>query len=139
MKQRTAAHHGPPTADDIEVELDRLRSLNSQEEGIIVVEGKRDVAALKRLGITKTVMQLDAPLFKIVERVAAQTKNVIILTDLDVEGRKLYHELATQFQRMHVKINDSLRSLLFHTQLRHIEGLDTFVEHLRTKEEKESA
>jgi 5S rRNA maturation endonuclease (ribonuclease M5) len=82
-------------------------------------------------------MPLDAPLFEIAERIAdslGPQQHVALLVDLDVEGRKLYHSLSAQLQRMGVKIDDSVRALLFRTQLRHIEGLDTFVEHLREKE-----
>lgn len=130
---RKTTRKGPPTINDLDEAIDSLRSF----DGIIIVEGKRDVAALKRLGITKNVIHLDAPLFEIVERVAGSLgphQHVALLVDLDVEGRKLYHELSTQFQRMHVRIDDGFRKLLFRTQLRHIEGLDTFVANLAQKD-----
>jgi 5S rRNA maturation endonuclease (ribonuclease M5) len=128
-KGNKTERRGPPTIDDLDAAVESLRSF----DGIIVVEGKRDVAALKRLGVTKNVIHLNAPLFEVVERVAdslSPHQHVAILTDLDVEGRKLYHSLSVQLQRLGVKIDDSARKLLFRTQLRHIEGLDTFVEHL---------
>jgi len=130
---RTTTRRGPPTVQDLEEAIDSLRSF----DGIIIVEGKRDVAALKKLDVTKNVIHLDAPLFEIVERVADSLgphQKVIILTDLDREGKKIYHELSMQFQRMHVKIDDRFRELLFHTPLRHIEGLDTFVANLAQKD-----
>jgi 5S rRNA maturation endonuclease (ribonuclease M5) len=121
---------GPPTRDDIETGLARVRAFDASSDGVIIVEGKRDVKALAKLGISKTVIHLDAPLFKVIERVAERAKQVIILTDLDEEGRKLYHELSIHFQRLGVKVDDTFRNLLFRTPLRHIEGLDTFVDNL---------
>jgi 5S rRNA maturation endonuclease (ribonuclease M5) len=126
---------GPPDAQAFDDELGRLKALDC----IIVVEGKRDIKALAVLGITN-VVSLDAPLFKVVERIAENIANtdkkIVILTDLDAEGRKLYHELSIHFQRLGIKVDDRFREFLFRTPLRHIEGLDTFIDNLRTRAEE---
>ncbi|MBI2143063.1 toprim domain-containing protein [Candidatus Woesearchaeota archaeon] len=91
----------------------------------VVVEGKKDRAALEKLGVSSSIFVLSRkPLFAVAEEVAANYKAVAILTDLDAEGRKLYGKLSTLLQRLGVKIDDSLRNFLFkHTQLRQIEGI----------------
>lgn len=109
---------------DIDAFLDALRSF----DGVFIVEGKKDVAALDGLGV-RTVIQLDGPLFTVIERVAAQWTRCAILTDLDAEGKKLYRELYIHLQRHGVKIDDSFRDFLFTTEVRHIEGLPAYILH----------
>ncbi len=93
---------------------------------LVVVEGIKDVRALNSLGITN-VMHLKKPLFVVVEEIAKTEKEVVLLTDLDDEGKKLYHELFVGLQAHGVKINNKLREFLFKTELRHIEGLDSYL------------
>jgi 5S rRNA maturation endonuclease (ribonuclease M5) len=72
---------------------DLVKELNdlSEEGAAILVEGKRDAAALKGLGYT-------GPLFTISiltstaaarEKLRSEVRKMIILTDLDSEGRRL--------------------------------------------------
>jgi len=51
-----------------------------------------------------------------------------LLTDLDGEGRKLYHKLSRDLQKHGVKVNNKLRELLFKAKLSHIEGLATYLD-----------
>lgn len=96
----------------------------------IIVEGKKDVAALKILGISNTI-PLNGPLFQVVERISEKYKRAIILTDLDPEGRKLYSRLKRDLGERGVEIDDRFREFLFRkTKLRHIEGIDTYLENL---------
>lgn len=107
--------------------LDQLEVLK-QQNLLIIVEGQKDKAALNSLGITN-IQTLNQPLFAIVERVAARTKECVILTDLDEEGRKLYAQLSKDLQRHGVKINNTFRHFLFkETQLRQIEGVYKFTQ-----------
>ncbi|MEK6823097.1 MAG: toprim domain-containing protein [Nanoarchaeota archaeon] len=107
---------------ELQAHLERLR----QYKGLIIVEGKKDVRSLADLGIMN-VIPLEGALFEVVERVAALTKDCMVLTDLDEEGRKLYHELATHLMRHGVHVDNTFREFLFTTPVRHIEGLSTFV------------
>ena len=77
-------------------------------EKIIIVEGKKDKKALISLGV-KNIITLNKPLYKIVEETAEFNKNVIILTDFDKEGRKLYGVLKNDFQKNGVKIDREFR------------------------------
>jgi 5S rRNA maturation endonuclease (ribonuclease M5) len=49
------------------------------------------------------------------------------LTDLDGEGKKLFAILKKDAQKHGVKVNEKLRKLLFKTDLRHIEGLASYL------------
>jgi len=103
-------------------QLEKLKSFKC----IIIVEGAKDKAALKELGI-RNVLQMKGPLYKIVDQV--KEKECIILTDLDKEGKKLYATFKKALERNHVKVNDAFRNFLFkNTSLRQIEGLTTYIE-----------
>jgi len=98
---------------------------------IVIVEGKEDKAALKRLGITNTIQLNKKPLYKIVEELVKEGKEVIILTDLDKKGKQLYGKLNHNLQQFGVKVDNRFRNFLFkHTQLRQIEGLDSYIERI---------
>ncbi|RJQ20760.1 toprim domain-containing protein [Candidatus Woesearchaeota archaeon] len=111
--------------------LERTREKNI----LVIVEGKKDQAALERLGIRNILAISRTPLYKITDRIIAREKTVILLVDLDTEGRKIYHKLAQELQKHKIKIDNTLRDLLFQTPLRHIEGLDTY---LRTQDKHPS-
>lgn len=94
---------------------------------LIIVEGKKDKKALELLGITN-ILTLSKPLYEVVEQISNKTKEIVILTDLDPEGRKLYSKLKTQFQKRKVKIDTKFREFLIReTKLTHIEGLTHYL------------
>jgi 5S rRNA maturation endonuclease (ribonuclease M5) len=96
----------------------------------LIVEGKKDKASLNKLGLTN-IITIEGPLYQVVEDIAAKHKRVIILTDLDPEGRKLYSTLQKDLSSHGVQIDDKFREFLFKkTKLRQIEGIDTYLEKL---------
>jgi len=102
---------------------------------LVVVEGKKDKIALERVGIQR-IKTLNGPLYKVVEEVQEE-KTIVLLVDLDAEGKKLYRVLKHDLKHIGVAISDKLRSFLFRrTPLRQIEGLDTYMETLRNKKNK---
>ena len=103
--------------------LDEIR----HRDLLVVVEGQKDKAALAALGLTN-VLSLKRPLYAVVEEIASSAKEIVLLTDLDEEGKKLYHRLSGDLQKHGVKINNKLRDFLFKTKLRHIEGLATYLD-----------
>ncbi|MBW2970670.1 toprim domain-containing protein [Candidatus Woesearchaeota archaeon] len=105
---------------------DWLRKIKECEE-LIVVEGKKDKAALESLGVTN-IRCLSNPLFQEVEDIVKEHKKVIILTDLDKEGKKIYGRLRKDFNRFGVDVDNKFREWLFkNTKLRQIEGIDTYL------------
>ncbi|HZX44525.1 MAG TPA: toprim domain-containing protein [Candidatus Nanoarchaeia archaeon] len=119
--------------EEIELLLDWIERLREGER-IIVVEGKEDKAALHRLGIDGVIQLNRRPLFKIVEELVAKERPVIILTDLDKKGKQLYSKLNHDLNQFGVRIDNRFRHFLFrHTQLRQIEGLDSYLERKNKK------
>jgi 5S rRNA maturation endonuclease (ribonuclease M5) len=103
--------------------LSALEKLSSSNKSI-VVEGRKDKAALQQLGINNTIFTINKPLFALAEEIAATTNDIIILTDLDKKGRELYGRLSTLLQRLGVRIDNQYREFLFRkTKVRQIEGL----------------
>lgn len=102
--------------------LEDIKKKNS----LVIVEGVKDKRSLAEFGIMR-VKTLTKPLFEIVEEIASTEKEIVLLVDLDAEGRKIYHSLSTDLQKHAVKINNKLRELLYKTPLRHIEGLASYL------------
>ncbi len=110
-------------AEELSVWVDKIR----YSDKIVIVEGKEDKAALRRLGIINVVQLNKRALYKVVEELIEKGKEVIILTDLDKEGKKLYGRLNHDLQRFGVKVDNRFRNFLFkNTKLRQIEGLDSY-------------
>ena len=94
---------------------------------LIVVEGKKDELALKKLGIINTIKISNTPFYKTIEDISKKAKEVIILTDLDPEGRKFYSKLKHHLQKRGIKVDRIFREFLFkHTQLTNIEGINNY-------------
>jgi 5S rRNA maturation endonuclease (ribonuclease M5) len=101
---------------------------------IVIVEGKKDVAALKYFGIKRIKPLSKRAIYKVVEEIAENNKECVILTDLDKEGKRLFRLLNHDLNQNGVRVNKKFREFLFrYTKLRQIEGLVTYAEHLREK------
>jgi len=102
-------------------------ALDNNRDVLTIVEGKNDKRALERYGFNK-VRTLNKALFKVVEEI--DEPEVIILTDLDAHGQKLYHYFFHECGRRGIKVNNRLRQLLHFSELRQIEGLTRYLERL---------
>ncbi|MBN2422523.1 toprim domain-containing protein [Candidatus Woesearchaeota archaeon] len=112
--------------DELKEEIHKLK----KDGKIILVEGKKDKIALNKVGVTNTHV-LNKPLFEEVEAISKKHKEVIILTDLDKEGKKIYSKLNSKLGDFEVKIDNSFREFLFkNTKLRQIEGIYSYLEKL---------
>ncbi len=104
---------------DLDRELERAR------KKLVLVEGVKDKRALEALGFSHVVPLKNRPLFEIIESV--EEREVLILTDLDPEGRKLFSSLSRGLKKRGVKVDNKLRLALMKAGLSHIEGLATFL------------
>ena len=100
---------------------------------IIIVEGKKDVQALRSLGFEKVyaIHSTGVPLRERVEQIMAYVEkkdNVCILTDLDRRGKQLYETLKPIFQELGAKLDSTFRGILIKSRLSHIEGIYSFME-----------
>lgn len=109
--------------EEIRKEINRLAESNM----LVIVEGPKDARALLKYKIINTLQLSKKPLFAVAE-LASVEKKVALLTDLDKKGKQLYGKLAKDLQKHGVKIDNTLRDLLFKAKLSHVEGIDTYLE-----------
>ncbi len=107
--------------------VDRLKGLAGTW---VIVEGKKDTRALRKVGLTK-IIELNCPTYELAESLQKmKIRKVAILTDLDKEGKKLYGRIKEDITRVGINIDDSFRDFLFkETTLAQIEGLTSYLEH----------
>jgi 5S rRNA maturation endonuclease (ribonuclease M5) len=89
-----------PSADDIE-RSERLREvlaalIEVNKRVPVIVEGKRDALALKKLGLVGEVITLHGGkgIYEFCEDIAEKFPKVMILLDWDEKGEKLYSSLS---------------------------------------------
>lgn len=102
----------------------------------IVVEGIRDVAALRKLGITKNVIALNRgdSIFGFAEKIVKRHQSVIILTDWDRRGGTLARMLKEALKANGVAANITIRArivILSKKEIKDIESMPTFIDRLR--------
>jgi 5S rRNA maturation endonuclease (ribonuclease M5) len=123
--------------------LERVEELLSElseysgRGAIIIVEGKRDILSLKRLGIEGDFeLATRYPLFNFSERIAELGREVIILTDWDRRGDLLAVKLSEYFEnfglRPELQIRNKLK-LISQKEIKDIESLYNYVTRLRLK------
>lgn len=112
----------------------RLRAdIERFQNYIIVVEGKKDIAALKLFGFGRiyAIHQNSVPLRERIEQIMANVgkkDRVCILTDLDRAGKLLYEKIKPVFQELGAHLDSSFRGILIKTKISHIEGITKFME-----------
>jgi 5S rRNA maturation endonuclease (ribonuclease M5) len=117
--------------------LNSLRTL-SESGTPIIVEGRRDEAALRKLGVKGRILPLKArgeSRHDFLERLDG-TRDAIILTDFDREGKKLetwlYKELLQRGVNSDLKLWSRMRSLT-RTEVRSVEELPDFMRTLQAR------
>ncbi|MEM4245533.1 MAG: toprim domain-containing protein [Candidatus Nanoarchaeia archaeon] len=91
---------------------------------LVIVEGEKDKLALSKLGIKNVVAISRKPLFSFVEEISKKHMEIVILTDLDSEGRRLYSTLRRDFQKNGIRVDRKFREILFkETKISQIEGI----------------
>lgn len=95
----------------------------------IIVEGKKDIIALKEIGFTKLypIHKPNLSMKEQIETLAEKAKEFHILTDFDQEGEKFYLLTKQVLQENGVRINDTLKKLIKSVGISHIEGLNKII------------
>ncbi|HSD05045.1 MAG TPA: toprim domain-containing protein [Nitrosopumilaceae archaeon] len=116
------------TEDEINALQDFIASLNSKDS-VVVVEGKRDSTALKKLGYRGTICEFHS--FKGLTRFADSMdsyKKLVLLLDLDRKGRYLTSRIIKLLEHR-TKIDLSFKKKLVAItkgKIRHIEDLSRY-------------
>ena len=102
----------------------------SEEGAVIIVEGSKDVTALRELGISGVVVKVSsAPTSTVVDRVGKMNKEVIILTDWDRRGEILLKELIGKFSSWGITPDIAIRRRIFtlvSKEVTSVENLSSF-------------
>ena len=117
------------TSSDIEGIQNFIALLNSKKDSVVVVEGKRDSAALKKLGFSGKICEFHS--FKGLVKFADSMdsyKRIILLLDLDRKGRYLTSRIISQLEHR-IRIDLSFKrklAMITKGKVRHIEDLSTY-------------
>ena len=123
--------------------IDELNAL-AEEGSVVLVEGKRDSKALVDLGYRGRILTKSSLAGTRFAESLAGTRSVVILTDMDREGRRLASAYVEFFRPLRIKTLLGQRRRLkraSHGVFRHIENLSRFapeVPELRTLRTKMS-
>lgn len=130
---------------DVEVyrkRLERIEELLSELSGyavkgaIIIVEGKRDVLSLKKLGIEGHFeLATRHPLLNFSEKLARQNRAIVVLTDWDRRGDLLASKLTEYFRNSGINPELQIRhklKLITQKEIKDVESLHTYVSKLRS-------
>lgn len=123
--------------EEAEKLIDEIR--NQSDAGVpIIVEGRRDEAALRKLGIAGKVYGLKSrgeSRHEFLDRLNG-TKEAIVLADFDREGKELetwlYKELSQRGVKSDLKLWIRMRSLA-RTEVRSVEEIPKFVRALEAR------
>lgn len=111
-----------------------------EQQPVIIVEGKKDQAALEALGIKNIILLSKKPMQSIVEGIVKrnkENKGILILTDFDKKGKELAQQLRRDFLNEGIIADKtSRRWLRRNTRVSHIEGLYRYKENLRKSDSK---
>jgi 5S rRNA maturation endonuclease (ribonuclease M5) len=124
-------HEEKKYLDFIEFLVSFIDELNVLASGgaAVLVEGKRDSKALVDLGYDGRILTRMSLSYGRIDASLKGVKSVIILTDLDKEGRRLAAEFICLFAPLGVKTSMSQRRRLKHAShgvFLHIENLSRF-------------
>ena len=107
---------------------ERLRSDSAEEGTVVVVEGDRDQASLRRIGLPGPIVKVHRgrALSDTARHLVGGSRRVIVLTDWDVEGGHLARRLREflEAERLHLDLDYRRRiARIVRGELVHVEGL----------------
>ncbi len=102
----------------------------------IIVEGKKDVQALRELGFKGRIIKIKTSrtVFRIIESLRETDDEVIILTDWDRAGSRLFYRIKRACKANTLSFNPGLRKQLIKytkTDIKDVESLPVFLKRLR--------
>jgi 5S rRNA maturation endonuclease (ribonuclease M5) len=119
--------------EDLEKALSELQEENKTVP--IIVEGDKDMEALKKLGINGEIIRFNTgmSIANFCDMIAQKFKNVILLTDWDRKGGYLAYMIKKNLESR-VKCNTKYREVFAkNSMIRTIEGLPSWINTLQNK------
>lgn len=101
----------------------------------IIVEGKKDVAALRALGVEGQIHMVHSgiPLIDLCDKLAVMYREAVILTDWDRTGGAILRHLRDNL-RGRVKTHPEIRkTLAIYSEVQDVESLPAYLHSLRKK------
>ena len=119
--------------DDLEKILDDLRDKNMEIP--IIVEGDKDIEALKKLNINGIILSLNrgVPIINFCDHIADEYDKIIILTDWDKKGGQLCYKLKKNLVARVDCDTDFRKKIAKKTTIKTVEGLPSWIETIRKK------
>ena len=112
-------------------------SYRTEQGTPILIEGKKDEEALKRLGINGNIIKVSGSglkLFEIAEKAVGSSSEVIILTDFDKKGDMLAKKLSTDIQSLGSHPDLNIRKNIMKITRRYIKDIESLPKHLKNLE-----
>lgn len=113
-----------------------LLELQEENKGVpILVEGDKDIEALRKLGMTGVIVSINTgrSLSDFCDKLAQGYKDIIILTDWDRRGGYLCHTIRKNLEGR-VNCNTHYRELFAkNAMIRTVEGLPSWIKTMRKK------
>jgi 5S rRNA maturation endonuclease (ribonuclease M5) len=101
----------------------------------IIVEGEKDIEALKKMKINGTIIPVNhgISIIEFCDQIARKYKEIILLTDWDKKGGYLCHTINKNLQGR-VKCNLKYREIFAkNSMVKTVEGLPSWIEKMKNK------
>ena len=119
--------------DELEKALSELIEENKNIP--IVVEGEKDIASLRKLGISGEIIIMNSghSIIDFCDHIADKYNEIILLTDWDRKGGFLYHTIERNLEGR-VKCNGYYREVFAkNATIKTVEGLASYMKNMREK------
>ncbi len=122
--------------DIIEEIMRKLRVMN--ESVPIIVEGEKDVDALRRLGMEGEILTIHSgkKLVNFCDMVASQHSEVIVLTDWDKKGGRLSNIIEQNLGGRTKCITEFRAMFAKNMMVRNVESMPSYIKHVKIRIEK---
>jgi len=101
-----------------------ITTLREKSENIpVIVEGKRDRDFLKRFGINNIYTLSGKNYHDLLEELPEDTTEVILLTDIDKQGEKIFKKLKGLLESQNITVDGSFRRYLKTLGVKEVEQL----------------
>ncbi len=99
----------------------------------VIVEGKNDEKLLKRFGVKNIYTLSGKNYFDLVEGLPEDAEEVILLTDVDPHGERIFKKLSGVLSKYGIKVDGSFREYLKRLGVEEVEHLGEILFNLPPK------